>query len=227
MGFSAKSTVLVITLVFHGLVAQANDDLTAQAGIVSDYVFRGISQTDNSAALQAGAEYRHSKGPYFGAWGSKVDLPSGSDVELDIYGGLSNELVKSNIGWDLGYILYRYNESMDNFEEFYGSLSFDAAPTVTLITKLSRDQDNGVTVAEMMGVFKVKENISFKARPGYVNASGSGNDYRFFQLGAGLDIPLKRYAKKLAAELSFSDTDINNRSSRTESIWWLSLIAHF
>ena len=219
-----------IILIISGIsLVHANDELVMQAGVVSDYVFRGISQTDNNPALQGGVEYRHSSGPYAGLWGSNVDLPSGSDsdIEADIYFGYSNEIKARNIGWDVGYIAYRYNKSIDNFEEVYGSMSFDVAPTVTLITKISWDQGNETTVAEVMGVFKLRQDINFKVRPGLVNAPRSAEDYRFFQLAAGINLPLNSFAKDIDLEIAFSDTDIDAQSSRTETIWWVSAIAHF
>jgi uncharacterized protein (TIGR02001 family) len=217
-----------IVLIVSGLsLANANDDLVIQAGVASDYVFRGISQTDNRPALQGGIEYRHSKGPYAGFWASSIDLPSGSDIETDSYFGYSDEIKSSNIGWDIGYVVYRYNESFDNFEELYGSLSLDVAPTVTFIAKISRDPDNKATVAEAMGVFKLPRNTSFKVRPGLVDRPGSAEDYRFFQLAAGINVSMNSFAKDVDFEISFSDTDIDAQSSRTETIWWVSALAHF
>jgi len=220
--------LLSIVLIVSGLsLASANDDLVIQAGVASDYVFRGISQTDNRPALQGGVEYRHSKGPYAGFWASSIDLPSGSDIETDSYFGYSNEIKSSNIGWDIGYVVYRYNESADNFEELYGSFSLDVAPTVTFIGKISRDPDNKATVAEAMGVFKLPRDINFKVRPGLVDRPGSAEDYRFFQLAAGINVSMNSFAKDIDFEISFSDTDIDAQSSRTETIWWVSAIAHF
>ncbi|MEY4592245.1 MAG: hypothetical protein RIR18_1140, partial [Pseudomonadota bacterium] len=70
--------------------------LTANVGLVSDYVFRGITQTHGAPALQAGVDYAHESGLYIGTWGSNVswvgDLVSGgyakgSRYEVDVYGG--------------------------------------------------------------------------------------------------------------------------------------------
>lgn len=221
-----RSVALVVILLCSASAVYAVDDLAYEAGLVSDYVFRGISQTDNGPAAQAGMEYRHSKGPYGGIWASNVDLPSGSDLETNLYFGVGNELAKNNIGWDLGYIIYRYNKSRDNFEEIYGSLSFDPATSVTVVTKLSNDSDNRTTTAEIMGVFKLEKGFKFKLRPGWVSASGSANDYRFIQLTFAKRLHLDSKTR-LDVELSFTDTDIDSGDSRTDNIWSLSALARF
>jgi uncharacterized protein (TIGR02001 family) len=64
--------------------------------LTSDYLFRGLSQTNQEPALQGGIEYAHDGGFYAGAWGSNIswlsDLssaaaPISSSVELDVYAG--------------------------------------------------------------------------------------------------------------------------------------------
>lgn len=44
--------------------------VTANVGVTTDYVFRGITQTSHNAALQGGVDYAHSSGFYVGLWGS-------------------------------------------------------------------------------------------------------------------------------------------------------------
>jgi uncharacterized protein (TIGR02001 family) len=60
----------------------------------SDYVFRGVSQTDESPALQGSLDVGHSNGLYAGIWASNVDFdsPDGIDVELNFY-----------VGWVFGF----------------------------------------------------------------------------------------------------------------------------
>ena len=66
---------------------------TANVGVVSDYLFRGISQTKGAPAIQGGFDYSHSSGLYAGTWLSSVswysDTVAGASksVEFDVYGG--------------------------------------------------------------------------------------------------------------------------------------------
>jgi uncharacterized protein (TIGR02001 family) len=74
---------------------------TANAALVSDYRFRGISQTYGLPAIQGGFDYAHSSGFYLGTWGSSVTgnlYANGSGMEWDLYGGY-----KGSITDDLGY----------------------------------------------------------------------------------------------------------------------------
>ncbi|HIF10783.1 MAG TPA: hypothetical protein EYQ81_13755, partial [Sneathiellales bacterium] len=59
----------------------------------NDYVFRGITQTQEEFAIQGSMDYSHSSGVYVGAWASNIDFSSpGASSELDIYGGFSNSI---------------------------------------------------------------------------------------------------------------------------------------
>ena len=52
--------------------------VTSNVGIVSDYVFRGITQNMSAPAIQGGFDYAHSSGLYAGVWGSNVGWITGS-----------------------------------------------------------------------------------------------------------------------------------------------------
>lgn len=84
------------------------------AGVVSDYLFRGISQTGRKPAVQAGIEFDHASGWYLGGWGSNVSwlsdgstsaTPISSSVELDAYGGWRGSLGGD---WSVDAGVYRY-----------------------------------------------------------------------------------------------------------------------
>ena len=91
---------------------------SANVGVVSDYLFRGISQTRGKPALQGGADYAHSSGLYAGIWGSNVKWVSDAQntsvpVELDVYGGYKNSFAGGDWNYDLGLITYNYPGSKD------------------------------------------------------------------------------------------------------------------
>lgn len=89
-----------------GVLALKN--FSATAAITSDYVFRGLSQTDEDPAVQASFEYKHPVGFYAGVWGSSVDESiSEGNVELDLYAGFKRE-VAENLTFDLSVIYYWY-----------------------------------------------------------------------------------------------------------------------
>lgn len=87
--------------------------LSFNAALTSDYVFRGISQSQHDPALSVGADYALASGLYLGTWLSTQKwvetgpYKGGSDIELDLYGGY--KFTVGEIGIDLGMIRYLYN----------------------------------------------------------------------------------------------------------------------
>ncbi|WP_417595785.1 TorF family putative porin [Parasphingorhabdus sp.] len=61
--------------------------LSANAAIVSDYRFRGISLSDRDPAIQGGVDLGMDNGLFLGSWASSVADTGGSNVEVDLYGG--------------------------------------------------------------------------------------------------------------------------------------------
>ncbi|NOT16760.1 MAG: hypothetical protein HOP20_01675 [Sulfuriferula sp.] len=83
--------------------------LTANVGAVSDYYFRGQTQTWHKPALQGGIDFVHSSGWYAGLWGSSVSgnqYPNGSGLELDYYGGYNGTV--GDFGYTAGLYGYEY-----------------------------------------------------------------------------------------------------------------------
>jgi len=114
------------------------DEVKGNIGIVSDYVFRGISQTDNKPAAQGGVDYSHQSGLYAGAWATNVDLPgSDANARVDLYGGYKMKL-RSGWGFEAGLIAYSFvRETRDNFSEIYAGVGLGPVSA-----KIFHDPDN-------------------------------------------------------------------------------------
>jgi len=86
--------------------------LSFNVGVVSDYLFRGVSQTHGKPALQGGIDYAHPSGFYVGAWGSYItwvkDFLGSGRTEVDVYGGYKNTFGGGDFSYDVGYITYNY-----------------------------------------------------------------------------------------------------------------------
>jgi len=90
------------------------------AGVTTDYIFRGISQSQHNPAVSAGVDYSHASGFYLGSWLSNVKwvqtggttaigdaaYKNNNSLEIDIYGGYKGAV--GDIGYDLGAIRYYY-----------------------------------------------------------------------------------------------------------------------
>ena len=105
-------------------------DISANVALVSDYRFRGISQTGKDAAIQGGFDASFEPGFYIGTWASSVDfgdLPEGEGsfgtMEIDYYAGWAGPIGDTDFGIDVGYMYYQYpGDTQDpdgDYQEFY------------------------------------------------------------------------------------------------------------
>jgi uncharacterized protein (TIGR02001 family) len=105
--------------------------------IASDYIFRGLTQTNKDPALQAGIEFDHASGFYLGAWGSNISWLSdlggiSSSLEIDAYLGYRTTV---GDGWGLDFGVYTYYYPGDfpggftsaDTTEIYGAISYGIA----------------------------------------------------------------------------------------------------
>ncbi len=172
-----KSAVLLSTLALSaGAFAQTKAPepdytLSFNAGVVTDYRYRGISQSRLKPAVQGGLDFAHKSGFYLGAWASTIKWieDSGSTdgkVELDLYGGYKGELAKG-VAYDVGVLRYEYvNNNLGrspgyadaNTTEVYGALT--------------------------AGVFTAKYSHSLTNLFGNINSKGS----QYLDLSATLDL---------------------------------------
>lgn len=83
-------------------------EIGGTATTATDYVFRGLSQTDQKPAVQAGIEWKHDSGLFLGVWGSNVDFSDGdqASAEMDWYGGVRSSY--AGFDFDLRGIYYSY-----------------------------------------------------------------------------------------------------------------------
>lgn len=101
--------------------------VTGTAALTSDYRFRGVTQTFNDPAVQAGFVLSHESGAYAGVWGSNVDFGGTAHIELDPYIGYATTLdsFANKPVLDVGLWYYAYPSESDlNWLELYGKLTF-------------------------------------------------------------------------------------------------------
>lgn len=113
----------------------AEFDAAASAALVSDYRFRGVSQTDKQMAVQAGLSVTHESGAYAGVWGSNLagwGTFGGANMELDIYGGYAVELGGMKVDVGLTWYMYPGGADETDFAEPYVKLSTTVGPALLL-----------------------------------------------------------------------------------------------
>jgi uncharacterized protein (TIGR02001 family) len=118
---------------------ESSSNLSWNLGVTTDYVFRGITQTDFDPAVQGGLDYAFGdSGFYAGVWASNVDFadPDGPDIEVDATIGYSFDLAEDwNV--DLHAVRYTYLGERDvygniDYNEYFAALAWSEMLTFTV-----------------------------------------------------------------------------------------------
>lgn len=198
--------------------------LTGNVAFTSDYLFRGISQTDEGPAVQGGFTLSGESGFYLSGWGSNIKFGQGS-MELDILAGWTGALNESwNI--DVGVMQYRYpkgDNAVDefNFYEGYAKFFYDSW---TLGVAYSPDYfGTGVDDYYYLSAdykYSLVENVALDLHFGY-NAFEDSAEFETF-LAAGpvssdtyIDWSIGFSTEVLGAgvSLKYADTDIDGSAA--------------
>ncbi len=116
---SAVSAIFSLPMIMSAQTAAAAEPapsytLTANVGIFSDYIFRGLTQTNSNPAVQGGLDFTHSSGFYAGTWLSNISWLTdfgaykSASLEWDFYGGYRGSFGNSDFGYDVGLLQYYY-----------------------------------------------------------------------------------------------------------------------
>jgi uncharacterized protein (TIGR02001 family) len=93
--------------------------VTGSVGLVSDYRFRGVSQSNEDLALQGGVTVAHKSGLYAAAWASNLagwGTFGGPNLELDLIAGYKRAIGSATV--DVGVTWYTYPGGADNTDFF-------------------------------------------------------------------------------------------------------------
>lgn len=108
---AAPAAVMAAVLAAPALaqgVPTGDVSLSGTVALVSDYRFRGVSQSGGDPAVQGSVTATHASGVYLGAWSSSISGgPAMGNVELDLYAGYSREVLPGFTA-DLGVTYYAY-----------------------------------------------------------------------------------------------------------------------
>ena len=124
--------------------------LTGTAALVSDYRFRGISQSGKHIAVQASATITHSSGFYGSFWASSIDdyVAAGADAELDLIAGYSTTV--GGVTLDGGALYYVYSSAVKgaptDFLELYASAKMPVGPATIKVGAAYAPKSNALSV---------------------------------------------------------------------------------
>jgi uncharacterized protein (TIGR02001 family) len=218
----SKALVLLSSLVFAGGVfAQAKAPepaytLSYNVGAVTDYRYRGISQSRLKPALQGGVDFAHSSGFYVGTWASTIkwikDAGGDSNVEIDVYGGY--KFNAGPVAVDLGALRYFYPGSSlginPDTTELYAAGTWGPATLKYshAVTNLFGFADSkGSYYLDLTATFPIGESgFSITPHIGYQKVkNNSAATYTDYSIAVGYD-----FKNGLTASLAWVDTDNNS-----------------
>ena len=187
------------------------------ATVVSDYRFRGISQSDKRFAIQGTISVSHSSGFYGTVWGSSIDdyVANGADAELDLIVGYKKTFGSTTIDGGVLYYYYPGSGGIDSdFVEPYIMVSHVAGPVTIKGTAAYAPKQNALTIGDGkednfylagdLGFAIPNTPVSLTAHlghsfgPSYLTI---GDEYTDWSLGASVT------HKNLTAGLSYVDTN--------------------
>ena len=206
-----------------GTTAEAEGRWSGQIAATSDYVLRGVSQTDGHIAVQGSLAYRALSGVYAGAWASSLDrtdwyYPAGTaGLEIDLFAGYGRRLA-DNWSVDARATGYLYPEDGDFAD--YAYVEFESAllyrdvvrmsvawsPDVSLVTRQGLVEDRQSLALDIAARAPLLPWLSFVAGIGFRDIDGaSPGGYAYWNAG------LSTQRGSLSIDLGLYGTDGNGR----------------
>lgn len=212
----AAAVAAAVTAASGPAAAAEESPFSANVSIVSDYKFRGLSQTNAEPALQGGFDYAHPSGFYLGTWASSISWLSdgapdvSSSMEWDFYGGYSGTV--GDFGYDVGLLQYYYP---GNFSAWTGAgnpkpntlEAYVAGSWQMLTVKYSH------AISELFGAPDSKNSY-------YLELNGN------FDLGAGYGLAahVGRQKVKNASDCTYTDWKLGVTKSFVGLDWGLAYV---
>ena len=171
--------------------------------LTTDYVRRGVSQSDSGPAIQLSGDVNFDNGLFIGTWGSSVDINNGPtrqrDLEVNFYAGYVVDVLES---WRMSVaaVAYTYPGQTGNIDYDYEELFLGASFDDRLWLELAYSPDlyntgRSSTNIDLFYEWPINGVWTFGAGAGHYDTSDlSGDSYSYWQLGA-------------TASLSWADLD--------------------
>ncbi len=204
----AALAAALLTMTAAGAASAQDADVAFNAAVSSDYVFRGVSQTDEDPAFSAGVDLTLDSF-YAGAWISNVDFGDDTKGEFDVYGGFRTEAAGFN--FDFGVVGYLYIDepsSADyNYVEYKAAVSRAVGPiTAGAVVFYSPDffgPDDEAVYYEANLAFAPADGWTISGAVGH-QALDVSDDYTTWNVGASYAL-----TDVYVLDVRYHDTDID------------------
>jgi uncharacterized protein (TIGR02001 family) len=196
-----------------GLSSVAAAEISANIGVTSNYIWRGLTQTSNGTAFSGGVDWSHDSGVYAGTWLSEA----WDDYELDLYGGYGGEI--ADFSYDAGLIYYSYSSDADSdFAEINANVGWKFVSAGFAYVIMAEDAVEAVEEDLYFYVgasYDLPEDFSIGLTVGFVEPDGDGDDdaedYTHYQIDLG-----KSAGEFGDVTFSLSDTDLDDTDAAGE-----------
>lgn len=210
--YTSNATVSLLLIAIFAISSQNTSaaEFGGYVALTTDYVKRGVTQSDEQPALQLGAEMNFRNGFFLGAWASTIDIENGPsrqrDLEIDYYFGYAFDATDS---WRLtaSAIAYNYPGQTGNVNYDYEELLLEGnfKDRVWLGFAYSPDLYNSgysATNIELYTEWPIGGIWAIGGGLGQYDASNlTGSDYHYWQMGVTASL---RWAN---VDLRYHDTD--------------------
>lgn len=208
-GLAASVGVALATAVPAHAFDATMFDVAFGAAVTTDYISRGITQTNHDPAIQGYVEFDFGM-LYAGVWASNVDFAGARDAEIDLSVGVRPEL--DPFAFDFGYVQYVYADDISpTYGELYALVDWSATDELTLGTDLYFAPDysqlgGSAFYGEVNGEYALPANFSLSGGVGYQVFDGSLALADYVTWNAGLSWVWK---ETVTFDLRYSDTNLS------------------
>ena len=213
-----KSILLAsaFALIAPSFAMAQESNLSVNFGAASDYIFRGVSQTDSKFQVFGGADYARDKF-YVGTWASNVDFGGVAEYEVDLYAGFKPSL--GAVDFDFGALMYLYPQQGGlNTVEYKAAATYGLPGDVALTGSLFYSPEVGkngpdslykeVAISAPLSTAGEGKPFGLSLGAAYGNMSVTGGDYDNWKVSM-----TAATEKGLALELGYTDTNLSNNNS--------------
>ena len=183
------------TLAMLASASIAHAEISGTLTAVSDYNWRGITQTSGDPALQGSIDWEGETGFYAGAWASNVDFGDCCDeeIEVDVYTGFRGG---EDVTWDVGLIYYWYPGADDlDFPEIYAAVGWEFLTGKISYSNDFGNSDESAFYYEVNGDWELPANFGANAHFGYSDGDAIDAFYEdsYFDWSVGVTYTLENF----------------------------------
>ena len=215
-----KYTVATLLCASLAVAGEASAQVSGSVTLTNNYLFRGVTQTNENPALLGGITWNHDSGFYAGGWGSSISWLSDSDpavsssVELDGFVGYAGSFGESDLGFDVGANYYWYpgdfpsGYNSPNTLELYAGVTYkvlSAKYWYSTTDLFGIPDSDGSSNLDVAANWEFVPGLTLNAAVGKQWVNNYGDlDYSFWKLGV-----TKSFESGFSIAAAWNDTDID------------------